>query len=180
MKNEDLNKQKSGFKVPSDYFENFEKKLFNDVTQDDTQNNILGSKTNTGFKIPEDYFKTLETSISQKVENNQSKGKLVSLVSRKRVLFISGIAAMIAIIFSISIHQKSKIDFNDILISDIDLFLEDEDIDLSSSEIALLFEDDDSYTDAFEQELIDDETIYDYLSEEDLTDDVIFVKQNNK
>ena len=175
MKNDNKHKQKSSFKVPDGYFNSFESKLSDKLTSDDDTSNHLNTRLNTGFKTPNAYFNSLEDTIMQEIDSKESKGKVVSLINKKSLLFFSGIAAMIAIIFTLSIAQKSKVDFEDIDIVDIHSFFEGENLDLHSTEFASLL-DDDNYLEELEEELIDNETIYNYLSEEDLTDDIIFVK----
>lgn len=174
MKKDKSHKNNDGFKVPEGYFESFESKLFEKIASD--KDNQLSSKMDSGFKIPEDYFTTLEDNILQKIDDDKPKGKLISLRTRKNILYLSGIAAMIAIIISISIPKESGLNFNSIEVADIHAYFTEEDIELSTTEIASLLDDDITYSETFEKELIDDETLLEYLSEEDLDDEIIFTE----
>lgn len=174
MKKHKSHKNNDGFKVPEGYFESFENKLFEKIASDtDSQ---LNPKMNSGFKVPEDYFATLEDTILQKIDDDKPKGKLISLQTRRNILYFSGIAAMIAIIISISIPKESEVNFDSIEIADIHAYFNEEDVELSTTEIAALLDDDITYSETFEKELIDDETLLEYLSEEDLDDDIIFTE----
>jgi hypothetical protein len=167
-------KNNGGFKVPEGYFESFESKLFEKITSDtDSQ---LSSKMDAGFKIPEDYFATLEGAILQKINDDKPKGKLISLRTRRNVLYLSGIAAMIAIIISISIPKESELNFNTIEVADIHAYFNEEDVELSTTEIAALLDGDITYSETLEKDFIDDETLLEYLSDQDLDDEIIFTE----
>ncbi len=174
MKKDKSHNNNDGFKVPEGYFESFENKLFEKIDSDtDSQRS---SKMNSGFNAPEDYFDTLKDTILQKIDNDTPKGKLISLQTRRNILYFSGIAAMIAIIISISIPKESEVNFDTIEIVDIDAYFNEEGIELSTAEIAALLDDDIIYSETFEKELIDDKILLEYLSEEDLDDDIIFTE----
>ncbi|MDI9311156.1 MAG: hypothetical protein QM535_13145 [Limnohabitans sp.] len=72
MKNFDLESSKkinSGFKIPENYFEEFEEQLMQRISFEETT-----QKTSTGFKTPEFYFETLEDRLLQRInfeENNE-------------------------------------------------------------------------------------------------------------
>ncbi|WP_103864081.1 hypothetical protein [Aquimarina sp. I32.4] len=167
----------NGFKVPENYFESFTNKLSEKVSSTNNQNTpTLPDKKDTGFKVPKEYFTTLEGSIQQKLSANKSKGKIISLVHRKNILYISGIAAMITLILTISIQKKSEFDFDDIKVTDVHTYFSEENIELTNTEIASLLGEDINYTEVFEDELITDDTLLEYLSEENLDDEIIFVE----
>ena len=175
MKKDSLHKNNGGFKLPEDYFESFESRLSKKLSSDTNEENSLPNKMESGFKIPEDYFSTLENNVLQKVIDGKPKGQLISFFTKKNVLYFSGIAAMIAILISISIPKDSELNFNDIEIADIHAYFNEENIELSNTEIATLLGDV-NYAEALEEELVDDEALLDYLSEEDLEDEIIFTE----
>lgn len=177
MKKDNLHKNNGGFKVPEGYFEEFEHKLFDQISESTKDNDTnLSSKIDSGFTIPEDYFTTIEDTIMNKVSKDQSKTKVRSLITKRNILYFSGIAAMIAIIISLSIHKESKLNFDDIEIADIHHYFNEGNIELSNTEIIALLDEDINYSEAFEAELVNDDEILDYLSEEDIDDDIIFVE----
>ncbi|MEW7277384.1 hypothetical protein ABW636_02165 [Aquimarina sp. 2201CG1-2-11] len=177
MKRDNTHKPKTGFKTPESYFDDFENKLLNNITASQKEKSILDSQLSSGFKTPNGYFTSLEDDLLNKINpSQQSKGKVISIFTKRNLLFASGIAAMITIIFSLSINTRKELDFEDINITDVQTYFEEGNFELNSTEIASLFDDDTYYLETFDEELIDNETIYDYLSEEDLTDEIIFVK----
>ncbi len=177
MKRDNTHKPKTGFKTPKSYFDDFENKLLNNITASQKEKSILDSQLSSGFKTPNRYFTSLEDDLLNKINpSQQSKGKVISIFTKRNLLFASGIAAMITIIFSLSINTRKELDFEDINITDVQTYFEEGNFELNSTEIASLFDDDTYYLETFDEELIDNETIYDYLSEEDLTDEIIFVK----
>ncbi|MEW7291535.1 hypothetical protein [Aquimarina sp. 2304DJ70-9] len=176
MKKNNLNKDNGGFKVPKGYFESFEDKLSKKLTHSTKEDSMLSTPKNSGFKVPEGYFSSFEDDVLQKIEDQKPKGKVVSLFTKRNLLYISGIAAMIAVILSISINKTSSVNFDDIEIADIHAYFNDGNIELSDEEIASLIGEDVSYAETFEEELLNDQDLIDYLSEENLADEIIFTE----
>ncbi len=174
MKRNNLHKNNGGFKVPQGYFESFKNELSERIAFDDKEDTLLDSKTDSGFKVPERYFEDFENNVLRRVD--QQKIKVVSLFTKRNLLYVSGIAAMIAIILSISINKKSNLNFEDIEIADIHAYFNEGNIDVSNDEIANLLAKDVSYTEAFENEILDDQDLIDYISDEDLEDEIMFVE----
>ena len=57
-------KYKSGFKVPENYFDNFDERLFKTI-----ESETLPKET--GFKVPDGYFDNLEDSLLQKLNTEE-------------------------------------------------------------------------------------------------------------
>ncbi|GAB2772954.1 hypothetical protein [Salinimicrobium soli] len=87
--------QKTGFKVPENYFQDFEARMMQKVTAENTETKL----TNNPFKVPENYFEEFESRLMNKVQEEPRQVKVVSLFSRKHLSFVSGIAAVLAILF---------------------------------------------------------------------------------
>lgn len=125
MKNFDLEKDKKitpGFKIPENYFEEFENQLMQRFSFEETTQKVLPGfktpdnyfdsfeerlmqrfnfeenveKTTTGFKIPENYFENLEEKVISKINPEEKPVRVISLWKRKSV-WISGIAAAIVL-----------------------------------------------------------------------------------
>ncbi|WP_299185241.1 hypothetical protein [uncultured Aquimarina sp.] len=213
MKNNNLHNNKEGFKVPRDYFENFEEKLFEKISKDDQVISVLPNKVDSGLKVPENYFDTLEhdiikninsenqessilagsiktglstpdkyfenveNTILQKTINTNQEPKIISLLSRKNILYISGIAAMIAIVISISINKgQDSFSFDSVDIVDIQEYFDEGNAEFSDSEIAELLDEEINLTSTFSDEDITDEELENYLSDEELEDEIIYVE----
>ncbi|WP_271784005.1 hypothetical protein [Aquimarina algiphila] len=176
MKKDNLHKNNGGFKVPEGYFEEFEHKLFDKISRRTDNDSMLSSKIDSGFTIPEDYFTTLEDNVMNNVSETPTKTKVRSLITKRSILYFSGIAAMIAIIISLSTYEESKLNFDDIELADIHHYFNEGNIELSTTEMIALLDEDINYTEVFEEELANDDEILDYLSEEDIDDEIIFVE----
>jgi hypothetical protein len=157
MKNNNLHNIKdSGFKTPDHYFECLEDSILNEVQLSenievpdhyfDGLEDIILSKAKlsekvntTGFKTPEDYFNTIEDAIINKVEIKQNQ-KIIPLFNKKTFLYISSIAAVILLFFSLPIFSNEK-NTEALSISDIDTELIDKYVldETQATDLAILF-----------------------------------------
>ena len=96
MKNKLDNIKNTGFKVPQDYFLNLEDKIMDNIKLD----NVLQGIDDTGFKMPEGYLDTLEDVVLTKVTKS-SNPKVVSLFNKQTLIYISGVAAAVLIMFNV-------------------------------------------------------------------------------
>ena len=103
MKKDKLHNIKStGFKTPDHYFESFEDKLFDKLSK---ASKIQGIET-TGLKVPKDYFDTVEENVFTKL--NKKEAPIVRLNTRKKLYYISGIAAALLLMFAIFINNGAE------------------------------------------------------------------------
>ena len=83
MKTNNLNKiSNSGFKTPEKYFESFDDKLFDKLSE---KAPLPGTKA-TGFKVPDAYFDIIENEILQKIDDKDTP--VIKLSSRKTLYYI--------------------------------------------------------------------------------------------
>ncbi|GAA4961257.1 hypothetical protein [Algibacter aquimarinus] len=151
MKNENLNNIKTpGFKTPDNYFESFDDVLLNKLKTEKTLNTV---KT-TGFKTKKDYFDNLEDKILNKL-SKKNDTKVISLVSRKTIIYVSSIAAAILLLFNLSIFGRTTETFDNLETETVENYIIDENI--SSYEIAALLT----------QEQIEENITIDYSIDED-------------
>ncbi len=213
MKKKNIHNDKAEFKVPENYFDTFEERLFAKISQEDTDTSLLSDKITSGFKTPDGYFDTLESqllskldsdindlplqsnkykagfsipnqyfdnveeTILQKTINDSKKTKLVSLFSRKNMIYVSGIAAMIAIIISVSITKETyTLDFDSIATSDIHEYINEGNVEFSDSEIAALLDDESSFMNSFSDNEISNEELENYLYDEEMADEIMYVE----
>ena len=171
-------KKITGFKVPKNYFENFDDALLKLLPEGKNTNNILSQQIGTGLKTPDTYFNTLEDTLFHKIEKEQKTTKVISLFTRKNILSFAGIAAMIAIIISITLPKENKtpIDFDSIAIAEIQEYLDEENIELLETDIATLIEDDINISNIFiaNTDNISDDILLDYLSDKELEDEIYY------
>jgi hypothetical protein len=151
---------KTGFKTPEDYFNTFETNLFEQ----------LQIETKTGYKIPENYFDTLEDDVLKKIK--PPKTKVISLIGRRQLAYISTIAAML--VFSFFILKPSdiqKLTFDDVEYTAFEEYLSDENIDISANELAELYNINTSDLDDIYFSNIEEDNILEYLSDETISED---------
>lgn len=148
----------SGFKVPKNYFDTLEDRLF-------TQAKLKASSDSSGFTMPENYLNTLEDNILSQVSEKETT-KVIPLFSRKNLLYASSIAAAITLLFTLSI-QNTKPMLDGVDNETVESYLLNEDIDLY--EIASTLTAEDLAKENFKEVKIDETTFEDYiLSDVDL------------
>ncbi|TJY36151.1 hypothetical protein [Pontimicrobium aquaticum] len=90
------NIKKTGFEVPKDYFHNMEDKIMDAIKLNDALQNM----GDAGFKAPEGYFDALEDVVLTKIKDSKNP-KVISLFNKQTLMYISGVAAAILIMFSV-------------------------------------------------------------------------------
>ncbi|MFD2824035.1 hypothetical protein ACFS5M_10155 [Lacinutrix iliipiscaria] len=161
MKRKDLkNIQDSGFKVPKDYFENFENTILNHAR-------LKEKVSHSGFSTPEGYFDTVEEHILNRISTKKST-KVISLIQKKSIIYASSIAAAIVLLFSIVDFNKT-VTYDSLEFETVENYILNEDID--SEELASLFNDSDFSEDGFNAISFSEDDIENYVNDNlDLND----------
>ncbi len=122
MKNKKLHNIKStGFKTPNDYFKSFEDNFF---TKLDTESNLNSAKK-TGFKVPDNYFENINIDIPSQ-DSKKQLSKVIPLVNKRNLIYISSIAATILLLFNLSVFKNAPT-FSDLDIETVTNYVENED-----------------------------------------------------
>lgn len=133
MKKNNLNKiEKPGFKVPENYFENFEDLLLSEL-------NLKEASGDTGFKIPEGYFDSFDNKIINAVAK-EKETKVIKLFSYRKVAYVASIAACIIFMFSIAINKEDYVTIDTIETASIENYILNE--YMEPTDIASLFSSD--------------------------------------
>jgi len=167
MKKELHNIKKTGFNTPAGYFNGLEDKIMNSINL----SNHLKNEKKSGFKVPEGYLNSLEDNILNKVELNNDP-KVITLFSKQNLIYISGVAAAVVIMFNI-FYNNSEVSLETIDTDIVENYFIDEGID--TYEIAALFTEEELTTinnDIFDQTFNDD-SLEDYLLENAIIEDII-------
>ncbi|MFD2550623.1 hypothetical protein ACFSQP_02220 [Bizionia sediminis] len=90
----------AGFKAPENYFKSFDVSF-------SAKKPYKPSKQSSGFKVPENYFETFKVPSPKTDPVTKNKAKVVSLFSKKAMLYAASVAAVIAVLLSIPNIQKS-------------------------------------------------------------------------
>lgn len=118
MKKNRLPYGKAGFKVPDNYFENFEARIMRQVAPMDHH-----VKKNP-FKVPEHYFEELEGNIFDRLEETTKKAKVIPLFNRRTWSYIAGVAAVLVVFFSsVVLKETQKLTFEDLDIVAVENYL---------------------------------------------------------
>ncbi|MCB4808808.1 hypothetical protein LG651_11145 [Tamlana sp. 62-3] len=164
MSNNSLhNIKKSGFKVPQDYFTNLDDTLL-------TVTKLKNEVNKTGFSTPNNYFDTLETSVLNKVSKRKAT-KVISIFSKKNIVYASSIAAAVILLFSLTLFNKQNISWNTLDVDTVENYILNE--DLTSYDMANLFADEDFNIDNFINHDFEEENIESYLIDHIDLDDFI-------
>lgn len=81
--------QNSGFKIPEDYFRDFEEKM---MRQLESENSVELPVLKSGFATPEGYFERVEDSILAKVDTQ--KPKVIRLFKKEYLFYAAAVAAI--------------------------------------------------------------------------------------
>lgn len=114
---------KHGFKIPSDYFEEFK------------INNSCGKKS-TGFEIPEGYIENFNVSIPI---TNQGLTNVFKIFNKSKIIYPVAVAASLVLMFSIFTNQKQTNSLKDYEIATLENYLLEESI--YNNDISALIDD---------------------------------------
>lgn len=164
MKNDFLHNKKDGFKLPDNYFQEFEEKLMNSVS--------LGSSSNipdeTGFTVPDNYFEDAELLILSEIEKEKIRTK-THFRKRKFSYAISAVAAILIIVLLAVGIYKPVSEEDPVAISEIEKYFQEGYLPLNSYELGDVFSDEISKVSITTS--IEDDAIIDYLSTYNVTPD---------
>lgn len=158
--------KQSGFKTPKDYFDNLEDSIFDKLKLNSSLDNI----DNPGFKVPKDYFSNIEDSVINTLKDDKKGVKVVSIFSKKNLLYYSGIAA--AVVLMISIFKPSgQISFDSIETELVESYISN--YNINSADLATLWSENDFNEIAFDDYEFLDTTVEDYILENSNIEDLL-------
>ena len=150
-------KKHKGFNIPEGYFENFEANLEIRLLEEELP------KSN-GFKVPDGYFDTLEERMAE--IKAQPEPKVVSLFSRRSLVYVAGIAASLLLIISIT---KGSGDISEdiaaLSLTEIESYLDQGGEDIDTDEILALMDEEALSEITLTSDLISEESLEEYLLE---------------
>lgn len=152
--------KKEGFKVPDGYFEGLNQRLLNRLDQDN--GDLPGDD---GFAVPEGYFDSLQDKLSSKIESSEDTKVIRLNPWKKYYLVAASIAALVVIVIGLRLGQTEEFTFSDLANAELETYLEENDLGLTSYEIAeVLPIEEIEVNDILDNEL-NEENIIDYLDE---------------
>ncbi|AVR46685.1 hypothetical protein C7S20_16205 [Christiangramia fulva] len=158
--------QKSGFKVPDNYFEELEDKLMLRITE---ENSAELPSVNSGFKAPDGYFENLEDRI---LARQNSKGRLISLFKKENLYYAAAVAAIFVLMWFSPFDRNSatnQITWDDLEIATIEDYIvegyEMGYIEMDASEFSNYFLENGKLVDDSDFENVSSDAVIDYLEE---------------
>ena len=157
-----------GFKTSENYFSGLEDAVFDKLKTENIKEAVEGH----GFVVPDDYLTTIEGKVFNKIDPQSNQMKVVSLFSKRNLLYLSGVAAAILIMFSIFINKDNGT-FEDLDVDLVENYIIDQ--DFSSYEIAQLLTDEEllQVNSEIMDEAFGDESLESYLLENVNLEDII-------
>ncbi len=151
---------KDSFKTPEGYFDNLSDRLRDRLEKENTDL----PKTD-GFSMPEGYFEQLQNNLKQKLAEEEEP-KVVTLNPYRKYYFAAAaVAAVLIAIVGLQRTVSPPPTFDNLASTDIDAYFENNELGLSSYEIAEVLPIDElEIKDIIENE-INEENIIDYLEE---------------
>lgn len=147
----------SGLNVPEDYFENFEDRMMLRVMEDNLP-------TSNGFKVPDGYFDSIEENVLNSLAEHKEP-KVVSLFNRQNLLYITGIAASLALIISLWSGSGDDVTLTDISANEVEAFIDNGGLDINTYDVLALLEAEDLSEITLPMEEIPEENLEEYLLE---------------
>ena len=158
--------KQSGYRVPEGYFANLEDAVLNKLK---TLSSLDAIK-DTGFKVPKDYFSKVEENVFNTLKTEEKDVKVVSLLSRRNLLYMSGVAAAVVLMISI-FKPNSELSFDSLDTELVESYIST--YNINSSDLATLWNETDFSDVAFDDYEFLDETVEDYIFENSTLEDLI-------
>ncbi|UKM64715.2 hypothetical protein GSB9_01272 [Flavobacteriaceae bacterium GSB9] len=146
--------KKTGFKVPNNYFDTLEDDLLPEIK-------LKTNLERSGFTVPKTYFSDLDSDIINKIQK-ENEPKVISIVSKKNLIYISSVAAAVLLLFSLSVlNTKPETTFDSLDVQTVENYILEEDI--GAYEINTTLTEDDFYAENFTDVTIDDDSFETYI-----------------
>lgn len=164
MKKNDLPDNKnSGFKIPDNYFGDFETRMLR--TAGSLEKQVRPQDNSNPFKLPANYFEHFEEHLFEKIEKENTPNKVISLLSNKHFSYVAGIAAVLAVMFTTHFYNKSQsFGFEDLEITAVENYLL-ENLDLTNPEETPLIKEGDFSFVSSNSAALNREAVLEYLNE---------------
>ena len=155
---------KSGFKVPENYFEDFESEMLDTFCLEPDMLNII--EKDSGFKVPSYYFETLENKIFDRIENSEAEGKVIPLYRTRKFYYYAAVAAVfVGLISTLLFNPVQKNTFDSIELSAIEAYMDSGNIDFNYNEISAIIYEEDYVFDNITKSNLSDDAVFEYLNE---------------
>lgn len=153
-----MNKQ-NPFKTPKNYFEGFESRLRNRLSE-----GVADIPKDEGFSVPEGYFDSVHDAVLEKLGTDETK--VIKLNPYKKFYYAAAsIAAILLVAIAVNLGSVTEPSFESLAVSDIDRYFENNEIGLSSYELAEVIPVDELEVYDIIENRFAEEQMVDYLTE---------------
>ncbi|MDH3697871.1 MAG: hypothetical protein OER83_04355 [Flavobacteriaceae bacterium] len=157
-------KKHKGFKTPEGYFDSLTDRILEKVGKESQS-----APENEGFSTPDNYFESFNDKLKARMEPKETK--VVQLRSYRRYwVAAASIAAIFLLVVVIPWGGTEESSFDTLASAEIEAYLDEGDLGLSSYELAEFIAEDALQEDAIMEMNIEDENIMEYL--DDTIDDI--------
>lgn len=152
------------FKIPDHYFEDFNDRLFAKLSEVNEAPDTSFLPKHDGFQVPQGYFKKVTTVVME--HTHQGKSKVIAF---NKQFMIYWAAAAVAVLLVLGVVWKDQhtatISFEDLANSDIDNYLEDNGLYLTTEELVAAVDEENLLLSEIDDERLEADHIMDYLDE---------------
>jgi len=154
-----MKKISNSFRTPDGYFDSFTDKLTERLSKEETI-----TVANDGFKVPDGYFDSLTSKIQEKLIAAEPV-KVIGLHSYKKYYYaVAAMAAVVVLFFGLKITSSPVLSFDDIANADLESYFDNNELGLSSYEIAEVIPVDELEIKDIIENHLDNELIIEYLN----------------
>lgn len=149
------------FSTPKGYFDSFEESLRDRLAKESSP-----IPKQAGFSVPSSYFDDLQSRLTAQLEAEKNVPKVIQLTPIKKFMALAAaIAAVTILVIGINWGNSEELSFTDLANSEIEAYFDDNELDLSSDEIAEVLPVDTYEIIDFVQPQLNEDNLLDYLSE---------------
>lgn len=125
----------SGFKVPQHYFETLGEKLLDRAAQISNSSEVRTFPKDDGFTVPDGYFENFDKRMSEKLDRKERH--VIQLHRYKKIYYATAAAAAgLLLFFGLRSSLQKQLTFSDLASQDIENYFQNNELDMSSYEIA--------------------------------------------
>ncbi len=146
------------FKVPKDYFETFEERLFSKISEENFPKSA-------GFKAPDMYFENLNTRILEAINSSEKSQKAIPLFPKKYLGYAAAIAASLVIGFLIFNTKTDNSNLDSLQFAAIDTYIEEGNLNLDYYDLTSYIDDEDITNIKLEDQQFSEATLKNYIME---------------
>lgn len=159
--------ENSGFKVPKDYFENFEDRMIRRLEE---QEAVKLPVNESGFSVPDGYFESLDERILKRTKDN-TPTRVINLFKKEYLFYAAAVAAIFILMLGNFFQTESDqpIGWDDVEISAMENYIDEGYdmgfIDLNTSDYSEFILKDGKLIDDSDFYSVNSEAVIDYIDE---------------